>query len=95
MAKDLDTAADLVEAIDGAERRFGHCWNLQGWSYQLVPWGVRFTHHDVCRNIRIDVIVRLAGPIPFRPSTMTLFTRESDAQFYRRWESTIIAGRTD
>jgi len=41
----LADAAEMVEAIDDpvAQRRRG--WDLAGWRYELVPWGVRFVRH--------------------------------------------------
>jgi hypothetical protein len=78
LAIDLETAADLVEAIDEIELRRMRGWTLQGWSYELVPWGVRFTHRNDDRNIRTDVTVQLSAPMPFRPVTTTRFTKEVD-----------------
>jgi len=42
----LEDAAEVVEAIDdpAAQRRRG--WDLAGWRYELVPWGVRFVRHE-------------------------------------------------
>jgi len=43
---DLEAAATVVEAINdrGLQSRQG--WDLRGWQYELVPWGVRFTRPD-------------------------------------------------
>lgn len=38
----LDAAAELVEAIDEPSLAAGRGWDLVGWHYDLVPWGVRF-----------------------------------------------------
>ena len=42
----LAAAAEVVEAIDdpALQRRRG--WDLGGWRYELVPWGVRFVRRD-------------------------------------------------
>lgn len=42
----LKEAAEVVEAIDdvGLQRRRG--WDLLGWRYELVPWGVRFVRRE-------------------------------------------------
>jgi hypothetical protein len=42
----LATAADVVEAIDDGALQQRHGWDLAGWHYDLVPWGVRFTRQD-------------------------------------------------
>lgn len=39
----LETAADVVEAIDDPELQRCRGWDLSDWRYDLVPWGVRFT----------------------------------------------------
>jgi len=43
----LEAAAEVVEAIDdeGLRRRRG--WDLSGWRYELVPWGVRFVRRGL------------------------------------------------
>jgi len=38
----LGRAAEVVEAIDDPERQRQRGWDLTGWRYELVPWGVRF-----------------------------------------------------
>jgi len=43
----LDVAADVVDAIDNKEIQKRHGWDLSGWSYELIPWGVRFTFQKV------------------------------------------------
>jgi len=42
----LESAAEVVEAIDdpALQRRRG--WDLGGWRYELVPWGVRFVRRE-------------------------------------------------
>lgn len=53
----LAAAADVVEAIDdpGLQARWG--WDLAGWSYAPVPWGVRFTHSNPQDEIDAEVEV--------------------------------------
>lgn len=38
----LLTAAHVVDAIDDRELQARRAWNLTGWHYDLVHWGVRF-----------------------------------------------------
>ncbi len=42
----LEAAADVVEAIDYPLLQSYRGWDLAHWSYDFVPWGVRFIHHD-------------------------------------------------
>ena len=42
----LATAADVVDAIDDGALQGRRGWDLAGWRYDLVPWGVRFTRRD-------------------------------------------------
>lgn len=53
----LEVAADVLEAIDdpGLQTRWG--WDLAGWSYAPVPWGVRFTHCNPQDEIDAEVEV--------------------------------------
>lgn len=39
---DLGSAAALVDAIEDARLQRQRGWDLAGWRYELVPWGVRF-----------------------------------------------------
>jgi hypothetical protein len=39
-------AAEVVEALDDPARQAARGWDLAGWSYDMVPWGVRFLYHD-------------------------------------------------
>jgi len=38
----LETAAEVVEAIDDREVQARRDWDLSEWRYELIPWGVRF-----------------------------------------------------
>jgi len=42
----LREAADLVESIDDPELQRRRGWDLSGWCYELVPWGVRFVRRE-------------------------------------------------
>jgi hypothetical protein len=79
-ANNLETAAELVEAIDDVDLQELRGWLLLGWTYELVPWGVRFSLRDEERRMRTDVTVRLSAPIPFRPETM-IACRKTDAAY--------------
>ncbi len=41
----MAVAADLVEAFDNPELQQRRGWRLTGWSFDLIPWGVRFLYH--------------------------------------------------
>jgi len=60
----LEAAADVVEAIDDPETRRSRGWNLAGWSYELIPWGVRFVHSGQGPRTEVAVLagVRAVGP---------------------------------
>lgn len=53
----LEAAADVVEAIDDPDLQAQRGWDLAGWSYTPVPWGVRFTHFN--QHNRIDTEVEV------------------------------------
>jgi len=59
----LATAAYVVDAIDSPH--LAHCrgWDLTGWSYRLVPWGVRFSYrsHDGRANAEVLSVLMLEG----------------------------------
>jgi len=59
----LGQAADVVEAIDDPGIQSLQGWNLTGWNYVLVQWGVRFTHSDFREEIdvRIEVFPERRG----------------------------------
>jgi len=41
----LEASAEVVEAIDDPlMQRRG--WDLRGWRYELIPWGVRFVRRE-------------------------------------------------
>lgn len=51
----MKAAADVVEAIDDPSLRSRRGWDLTGWNYMLVPWGVRFTHSAFREEIDVGV----------------------------------------
>lgn len=51
----MKAAADVVEAIDDPSLKSRRGWDLTGWSYVLVPWGVRFTHCDFPEEIDVGI----------------------------------------
>lgn len=55
----LTAAAEVVEAIDDRELQRRRGWDLSGWAYELVPWGVRFLYRHPHRQTREEVLVRL------------------------------------
>ncbi len=59
----LAAAAEVVEAIDAPALQSLRGWDLRGWNYVLVPFGVRFTHSAFAEEIdvRIEVFVKRRG----------------------------------
>jgi hypothetical protein len=59
----MEVTAEVVEAIDDPALQSLRGWDLTGWNYVLVPWGVRFTHSDFAEEIdvRIEVFPELRG----------------------------------
>lgn len=53
----LGKAADVVEAIDDPAVQSLRGWDLRGWNYVLVPWGVRFMHRDSLEEIDVRIEV--------------------------------------
>ena len=53
----LAAAAEVVEAIDAPALQSLRGWDLRGWNYVLVPWGVRFTHCDFVEEIEVRIEV--------------------------------------
>jgi hypothetical protein len=42
----LERAAEVVEAIDDVRLQRQRGWDLAGWRYELIPWGVRFVRRE-------------------------------------------------
>ncbi|MGD9714110.1 MAG: hypothetical protein AB7V46_18925 [Thermomicrobiales bacterium] len=57
----LEVAADFVEAIDDPNLEKYCSWNLSGWSYEMVPWGVRFIYRN---RAEVAEVLVLAGLSP-------------------------------
>ena len=59
----MDVTAEVVEAIDDPPLQSLRGWDLTGWNYVLVPWGVRFTHSAFAEEIdvRIEVFAERRG----------------------------------
>jgi len=53
----MKAAADVVESIDDPSLQPRRGWNLTGWSYVLVPWGVRFTRSALGEEIYVQIEV--------------------------------------
>lgn len=66
--KGLTAAADVVEAINDRELQRQRGWDLSGWDYELVPWGVRFLYRHPKRQTQEEVVVRLSVEGPRRCS---------------------------
>jgi hypothetical protein len=62
----LNTAADVVEAIDDQDLQRRHGWDLSGWRYSMVPWGVRFTYQERpdARPVEVFALLRLENSCP-------------------------------
>lgn len=52
----LATAADVVEAIDSPHLAHSRGWDLSGWSYRLVPWGVSFSYAETAGRAKGEVL---------------------------------------
>lgn len=53
----MEAAADVVEAIDNPSLQADRGWDLSGWRYSLVLWGVRFTYLNRPEEIDIRIEV--------------------------------------
>lgn len=59
---DLGSAADVVEAIDDLGRQRERGWDLTGWRYELIPWGVRFLYRSTPDMTHVEVCSLVAFP---------------------------------
>lgn len=59
----MKAAAEVVEAIDDPTLQGRRGWDLTGWTYVLVPWGVRLAHSAFSEEIdlRIEVFPERRG----------------------------------
>ena len=53
----MEVTAEVVEAIDDPVLQSLRGWDLRGWNYVLVPWGVRFTHRVFAEEIDVRIEV--------------------------------------
>ena len=53
----MAVTAQVVEAIDDPALQCLRGWDLKGWSYVLIPWGVRFTHRVFAEEIDVRIEV--------------------------------------
>ena len=51
----MAVTAQVVEAIVDPTLQCLRGWDLKGWSYVPVPWGVRFTHSVFAEEIEVKV----------------------------------------
>src|SRR5262245_39818458 len=52
-------AAEIVEAIDNPELQNRRGWDLSGWRYEPVPWGVRFLFRDPGSDEEAEIIAQV------------------------------------
>lgn len=52
----LSVAAEVVEALEEPALRFAQGWDLSGWSWEAVPWGVRFLRRNHSRTVTAAVV---------------------------------------
>ena len=61
----MHVAADVVEAIDTPALQAKRGWDLARWSYDCIPWGVRFLRRD--DRQRITAAAKFAQEIQAAP----------------------------
>jgi CheY-like chemotaxis protein len=71
----LDSAAEVVEAIDDADKQARRGWGLREWSYELVPWGVCFRHRGAGQDVDAEIFA-----VRRPPSGSLVITRRPTAQ---------------
>jgi len=71
----LEKAAEVVEAIDNRDIQARRAWDLSGWSYELIPWGVRF----ICRRYNRSQPTEILAVIG-RPDSGGLMQRGNQAE---------------
>jgi len=60
----LETAADVVDAIDDRELQMRRDWDLSEWRYELIPWGVRFRCEERRHPGQAEILAVLGRPGP-------------------------------
>ncbi len=78
----MAVVAELVEAFDNPVLRDRHGWCLSGWTFDLVPWGVRFLYHGR-RNTTTAAVLALALPEGGRAALPPAYTLAA-------WPSTVL-----
>jgi len=53
----MAVAAEVIEAIDDPKLQNRRGWDLTGWNYVLIPWGVQFTQSAIREKIEIRIEV--------------------------------------
>jgi hypothetical protein len=59
LVRDLNTAADVVDALENRELQIRRGWNLDGWRYRLIPWGVCFQHTAELDGACAEVVAQI------------------------------------
>jgi CheY-like chemotaxis protein len=58
----MGSAAEVIDAIDRRGHFWPRDWDLRPWSYELVPWGVRFRRHAPDATVDAEVTAVCAPP---------------------------------
>jgi len=66
----LENAAEVVEAIDDHDLQLRRDWDLSGWQYELIPWGVRFRCDRPKHSGHSDIFAVLGWPGPHAPDRL-------------------------
>lgn len=66
----LNAAAQIVEAIDNPVLQKELSLDLQGWKYDLIPWGVRFRYDGPHYQDRTGIVAALDLPSTMQTSSM-------------------------
>ncbi len=64
----MAVAADVVDALNDPQRQERDAWRLDGWSFDLIPWGVRFLYRERRNNEVTAAVVAVA--LPFSPGAI-------------------------
>jgi hypothetical protein len=60
----MGIVADVVDAIDDRDLQARRAWDLSGWGYELVHWGVRFRCRPRTASGEAEVLAVLGHPGP-------------------------------
>jgi hypothetical protein len=60
----MGIVADVVDAIDDRDLQERRAWDLSGWHYELVHWGVRFRCVPRKSSGEAEVLAVLGHPGP-------------------------------